>query len=433
MAKPTKSVPVNDISKLSAKASPVDANGTEFPLVVRAVTAASSGGSSALVTRPQGELNAALDIPLAFLASGKHALLEEHLLKYGYLDVAKTYGSREISSFLSQAALACKAIALEREGLHNVPISGKNHRVFVKGGECHWLTPKPEGTTVLLVGPAANNCKPSKTLKQFNDRLATHLARNPRMLVVMCFALAATLARMFGVPQLNLGIIGMSSRGKSIVQRFVSCIVNGRDEVLAMDATVVGLNKYLSERCDQAVFIDDAHGARAADALIQAIMNTGNGGGRLRGNAVSTNVAHETVTCSLIFSAERNVLETARAGRVEVNSGVYARTFELHLGKHGMFDDPDTFADAAMLAKFIAAESPHYMGAIGCPLVQQVTNSWPKTQSMWAKREAQIRAQISLRSRLNRVPRSLWLCCRRRHTGTCWSNSNPRMQLGRAM
>ena len=394
MAKPTKLVPVQDISKVSAKTSPVEANGTEFPLVVRGVTVAESGASSVLVTRPQAALESALTTPLAFLASGKHALLEEHLLKNGYLDVAKTYAPREISSFLSQAALACKAIALEREGLHNVPISGKVHRIFVKGGECHWLTPKPEGTEVILVGTAANNCKPSKSLKQFNDRLATLLAGNPRMLVVMCFALAAMLARMFDVPQLNLGIIGMSSRGKSIVQRFVSCIVNGRDEVLAMDATVAGLNKYLAERCDQAVFIDDAHGARAADALIQAIMNTGNGGGRLRGHAASTNAVHETVTCSLIFSAERNVLETARAGRVEVNSGVYARTFELHLGKHGIFDDLDTFTDAATLAKFIASESPHYLGVIGCPLVQQVTASWPKTQSMWIKREVQIRTQI---------------------------------------
>ena len=367
---------------------------SDIPLEVLGSTMTENGNCTVLVARLGAPLGLALAIPAALLAVGKHALLEEFLLKHGCLDITKTYTSREISSHLSQAALECRAIAIDKEGLHNVPVAGKVHRVYVKGGQCYWVTPKPVDVDIVLVGAAAIVCKPTKSLKQLNQVFAKLLAVNPRMLVVMFFALASLLARLFGVPQMNLGAIGISSRGKSIVQMFTSCVVNGLAEVLAMDATVAGLNEYLSDRSDQAVFIDDAHGARAAAALVQAIMNTGNGGGRLRSKRAQAGVAHEAVTCSLIFSAERAITETARAGGIELNSGVFARTFEIHLGQHGMFDDLGRFADAATLAKFIQTESPHYLGIVGSALVQQVIGNWSKAEALWPKHEAGIRAQI---------------------------------------
>lgn len=366
----------------------------DIPLEVRGLSMPKSGNCTLLVTRPGASLDSALSVPLAYLADGKHALLQEFLLKHGRLDIAKTYAPREISSFLSYAAQVCQAIAIDQDGLHDIQVLEKSHRIYVKGGQCHWITQKPEGAEIVLVGAAAVVCKPTKSLVQFNDGFAKLLTANPRVLAVLCFALASLLARLFGVPQLNLGIIGISSRGKSIVQKSASCVVNGRDEVLAMDATVAGLHEYLADRSDQAVFIDDAHGARAAEALNQSLMNTGNSGGRLTSTRAQAGAAHQPLACSLIFSAERAFTETARAGRIELNSGVFARTFELHLGQHGMFDDLGSFADAATLAKFIQTESPHYLGIVGSALLQQVTGSWLKAQALWPKHEAVIHAQI---------------------------------------
>lgn len=366
----------------------------DIPLEVRGLSMSKSGNCTLLVTRPGASLDSALSVPLAYLADGKHALLQEFLLKHGYLDIAKTYAPREISSLLSQAALVCQAIAIDQDGLHDIQVLGKSHRIYVKGGQCHWITQKPDGAEIVLVGAAAVVCKPMKSLEQFNQGFAKVLAANPRVLAVLCFALASLLARMFNVPHLNLGIIGISSRGKSIVQKFASCLVNGRVDVLAMDATVAGLNEYMAERSDQSVFLDDAHGARAAETLIQAIMNAGNGGGRLRSKRATPGAAHEAVACSLIFSAEREITETARAGGIELNSGVFARTFELHLGRYGMFDDLGAFTDAATLAKFVKTEAPKYLGSIGGTLVAQVATNWTKTLALWPKHEAGIRAQI---------------------------------------
>ena len=375
----------------------------EAPLEVRGLSMSKGGTYSLLVTRPSAQLTSALSVPMALLADGKHSLLQELLLKHGYLDIAKTYAPREISSLLSVAAQECKVIAVDQEGLHDVRISGKEDRIYVKGGRCHWISAKPDGAEVVLVGAAAVVSTPAKSRAQFNQDFAKVIGMNPRILLVFCFALAALLARMFKVSFLNLGIIGISSRGKSISQKFVSCVVNGRDEVLTLDATVVGLNEYMADRSDQAVFIDDAHGGRAAEPLIQAIMNAGNGGGRLRSKRAAAGESHETVNCSLIFSAERNITETARAGGVELNSGVFARTFELHLGPYGMFDDLGVFDDASALAKFVKAEAPMYLGVVGDKLVEQVTAHWAKSESLWLDREAEIRTELLKHAEVDEV------------------------------
>ena len=394
MVKDTKSTHSHLATKAEENKLPSSISQSEIPLEVRGMTMAENGNCYVLVTRLGASLDSALPIPAALLAVGKHAQLEELLLKHGCLDITKTYTPREISSHLSQAALECRAIAIDKEGLHNFPVAGKVHRVYIKAGQCYWVTSKSADVDIVLVGAAAAVPKPTKSLKQFNHAFAKLLAVNPRMLAVLCFALASLLARLFGVPQMSLGIIGISSRGKSIVQRAISCVVNGLAEVLAMDATVAGLHEYLADRSDQAVFVDDAHGARAAEALIQAIMNIGNSGGRLTSKRAQAGEAHQQLTCSLIFSAERSIAETARAGRSELNSGVFARAFEIHFGQHGMFDDLASFADGATLAKFIQTESPHYMGVVGSALLQQVTGSWSKAQTLWPKHEAIIRAQI---------------------------------------
>lgn len=403
MAKTTKSVRGHRAIKAVENKLQSLISQSGIPLEVRGLSVDENGNCTVLVTRPGASLDSALSMPLALLAGGKHALLEEFLLKHGYLDIAKTYSSREISSFLSQAAQACRAIAIDREGLHNVPVAGKVHRVYVKGGQCYWVTAKQGDADIVLVGAAATVCKPAKSLEPFNEAFAKLLAVNPRLLFVMCFALASLLARLFGVPQSNLGIIGISSTGKSIIQKFASCVVNGRDEVLAMDATVAGLHEYLADRSDQAVFIDDAHGARAAEALLQALMNIGNSGGRLTSKRAQARASHQQLACSLIFSAERSITETARAGRMELNSGVFARAFELHQGRHGMFDDLGSFADAPKLAKFIQTESPRYLGIVGSALLQQVTGSWLKAQALWPKHEAVIRAQILKHAEVDEV------------------------------
>lgn len=354
-----------------------------------------SDGTCYLIVKQSGaKMSAVLFVPLALLGVGKHAQLQELFLKRGFLSVVNQFAPRELSSLLSQAAQACTTTVIDREGLQEFDVAGARCFIVVKSGNCNWFSQKPDGVQVVLTGTAALKAKPEKSLQDFSKSFSEILARNGRMLVILCFALMAMFARLFRVPHLNLAIIGLSSRGKSIAQHFAACVVNGRDEVLTMNSTVIGLNEYMVDHPDQAVYFEDAHGALAAAPLIQGIMDAGNSGGRLRSKRAGTGNAIDPVLCSMIVSAERGVLETARANRKDINSGVFARLLEVHMGQHGIFDDLCGFQDGAALAKHVKAESPKYMGLIGSTLLEHVGADWVKARLLWIKKEQAMRAEI---------------------------------------
>ena len=355
---------------------------------------ASDGTCYLIVKQCGAKISAVISVPLAFLAIGKHAQLQELFLKRGFLNVVNQFAPRELSSLLSQAAQVCTTTVIDREGLQEFDYAGSPHFIMVKGGNCHWFSEKPDGAQVVLTGLAALEVKSEKPLLDFDKSFSEVLARNGRMLVVLCFALMAMFARLYRVPHLNLAIVGLSSRGKSIAQHFAACVVNGRDEVLTMNATVIGLNEYMVIHPDQAVYFEDAHGSLAAAPLIQGIMDAGNSGGRLRSKRTGTSSAIDPVLCSMILSAERGVLETARANRRDINSGVFARLLEVHMGKHGMFDNLCGFRDGSELAKHVKTESPKYMGLIGTALLEYVGADWAKARLLWMKKEHAIRAEI---------------------------------------
>lgn len=355
---------------------------------------ASDGTCYLIVKQGGAKISAAISVPLALLAVGKHAQLQELFLKRGFLGVVNQFAPRELSSLLSQAAQVCTTTVIDREGLQEFDDAGSQCFIMVKGGNCYWFSHKPEGAQVVLTGSAALKVKSEKTLLDFDKTFSEILACNGRILIVLCFALMAMFARLYRVPHLNLAIIGLSSLGKSIAQHFVACVVNGRDEVLTMNSTVIGLNEYMVDHPDQAVYFEDAHGALAAAPLIQGIMDAGNSGGRLRSKRGVTGSAVDPVLCSMILSAERGVLETARANRKDINSGVFARLLEVHMGQHGMFDNLCGFQDGAELAKHVKTESPKYMGLIGSTLLAHVGADWAKARLLWIKKEQAIRSEI---------------------------------------
>jgi hypothetical protein len=363
-----------------------------------------SEGTRSLMVKPCGAaMSEAHGVPLALLAVGKQAQLQGHFLERGYLALVNQAAPRELSSLLLQAAQDCKVMAVDREGLQEFGAAGHSRLAMVKNGESHWFNGKPAGGSTVLVGAAAAKSTSEQSLEDFNKAFAQVLAHNGRLLVVLCFALAAMFARLFNVPHLNLALIGLSSRGKSIAQHFAACVVNGRDEVLTMNATVIGLNEYMVDHPDQAVYFEDAHGSLAAAPLIQGIMDAGNSGGRLRSKRGAGASALQAVHCSMIFSAERGVIETARADRKAINSGIFARLLEIHMGPYGMFDDLCQFADGAELAKHVKAKSPRFMGIVGDTLLRHVAADWKKAKNFWRNKEAAVRGKVLEASEVSEV------------------------------
>jgi hypothetical protein len=165
-----------------------------------------------------------------------------------------------------------------------------------------------------------------------------------------------------------------------------------------MNATAVGLHDHLAAFPDQPVFMDDAHGADAAQALLRAIMDSGNNARRLRSTAWAQAKSVSEVSATLIVSAERGLADTARSARQPLNAGVLARIFELHLGTYGMFDDLCGRPDARSLALELKAVAPDYHGVLGDALAAAVAEQWERVMSMHGRHFVSVQEAIRQRA-----------------------------------
>ena len=344
-----------------------------------------------------------LKIPITLLAVGRHGAILELLLKHGWISLARRFGGKEIANYLLDVAEGCDVRVIDKPGSYDLEIGGKQYSVLVNGGDCFWLSGEPSTGRVVLVGDAAIRPKTKKTLAMFNKQVTPILIECPRVLVVLAIALAATLVRKFDRLPVSLAIIGLSSQGKTVVQQFVSHLINGRNDVIPLFGTEIGVHDHMVAHPDQAVFFDDVHRVQAAAPLLQAIMDTGNAGGRMISVRSSGSATLGKVACTLIVSGERNIAETASAARQPVNSGIYARVLEMYLGQHGIFDGLCGRPNAANLAKDLTEYGVSYSGLIGQAFAKAVTGKWDRVQNLWVDKQHHVRSRILKAAQVDKV------------------------------
>lgn len=332
--------------------------------------------------------------PPSLLVPGKHAMVQELLLKNGLFTPLRRIPGKEVVSFLLDAAETSRVRVIDHPGVHDLKIDGAVFKVLVAGGKYFWLGDQPKTGGVVLVGAARRAPKSSRTIAAFNERIAPILRGSPRILVVLAIALAAPLVRLFGRTPVSLAIIGQSSQGKTVVQRFVSQLVVGHDGVRQLSGTPIGIHDNMVAQGDQPAFYDDMHLSAAASALLQAIMESGNAGGRMISVRSNAGPALDQVTCTLILSGERNIAEIASTANQPINSGIYARVLEMYLGPNGMFDDICGRPDAATLAMHIHQAGTKYAGAVGQAFARAIAKKWEKVKGYWDIKRPVIRTKI---------------------------------------
>lgn len=352
------------------------------------------GSHSLVVRRPGTHLQAAISVPLTLLAPSRSAQLQELFLKGGAVDLVSALAPKELSTLLLSAANQSRAVVLDREGVQQVQIGGESATVIIKAGTCYWLDDRPQGAVVTVVGKAAEKPGKAGTLEQFNQVFASILASNPRVLVSLCFALAAYLFKAFDLRPISLLLVGPTSTGKTTVQAFVSFLVTGFNRLNTLNATEHGLHAHLAASERPIVFLEDAHGDGAAGPLVRAFMDIGNGAGRMRSQQDGGLSPMVNIDCALLGSAEWDIKSTARAARLPLSSGVFARAWEVHLGQYGIFDALGEFDESANLAKFLTTEAPRFAGVVGDALVEAVASNWKSAQAAWPKQHAGIRKAI---------------------------------------
>ncbi len=356
----------------------------------------SSGQEPLVFVSMRGKLPAeAVGVPLRLCINSKHSALEEYMAAAGFFAALNAISGKALAIELRNFAATTPVRVIDTEGIHSLELGGMRCRVWVKAGKTHWLTPRPDGARVVLVGKASSAITHGGTHRAFRKSFETVLRRCPRLLVVLLFALAAQVSAEFGVLLLALAIIGVSSSGKSIAQFVASMLMDGEDRLQHFDGTAQGIVEFIRAQGARAVYFEDAHGAEACEALISAIMSTGNGASsRKRSRYAGPVLADRPICGTLIWSAEAGLADTVRAGRAALRSGQFARVLEMHLGAHGMFDDLCGFDSAADLAMFVQERAKCCAGAVGDAFVAACAQRWDRIHEIWPKNRGQVRGHI---------------------------------------
>ncbi len=343
-------------------------------------------------------------LPITACSVSKHAQLDELLLRAGFVEAVSQMPIKALAASFRNFAATTKVRVLTQEGIQSVEFDGVAHRVLVKGGICHWLGAASERVQVVLAGNAAKPTRPLASHKKFLKAFRPLLSQQPRLLVVLLFALASELAHEFDIVLIALMLVGPSSIGKSIAQRTSSRLITGEDGLRQLNATPQGLIEFLQAQGAGAVYLEDAHGARVWDALCEAIMSAGNGAeGRLR-SSHSRGVANEAaIRCTLIMSAEASLADTVRSGRGTMRTGLYARLLEIYPGPEGMFDDRCGHDSSAGLAMHLEGLSQEFAGVVGHAFFNMVASLWDKLQEQWPLKRDLVQAAILKHAGLEKV------------------------------
>lgn len=331
-----------------------------------------------IIERNQSKSTKPIIIPTTLLAHGRDHALSEHLIKNGVTEIL-FFKISEVKKSLIQFMNSCetsKTIIFEKEGFHQFTTPYGDCRLFVKNGKIYFASSIPNEYHVKLIGDALKEFKSKDTLESFNKKFTTILELSPRLLIALLFSLAAYFYKSFGIPPLSLMLVGPTSIGKSVIQNFVGNIVKGDAQVTPVNATKTGIHDYCSEQGTYCVNLEDAQGKDAAEPIINLIMDVGNQAKRMRSKrGSSSSTPAKNMECTLLISAEKDLIETASEYKLNLHEGVLSRIFSIHQGKYGMFDDLCGFTKSSDLVAFIKDHGNQFSSILGDAVIASVASN----------------------------------------------------------
>lgn len=347
------------------------------------------------VALPAADPCKAITVPLPLCVPSKQAALHSFFMRPDFISAIRGISMKTLAAELLSFAETTTVHALDAEGIQTFDHDGILCKVWVHNGVCYWLTKQPDGAEVVLIGKVARAVHRAASSKKFRKAFGDVLQQCPRVLLVLLFALAAMLLDEFGIASLALALIGFTSQGKTLVQRATSMLTHGEGRVENFDGTAQGIIDHIRAQGQNAVFFEDAHGAKAGEALVAALMAAGNAAtGRKRSSFCRTATTNAPIRGTLILSAEAALADTFRAAGQVTRSGQFARAIELHLGEHGMFDALCGHKTSAALADHVRGSSQEFAGVVGDAFVEAIAPRWEAVNKMWLSNRDEVRNRI---------------------------------------
>ena len=355
-------------------------------------------GKEFVVAKPLGADNdAAFTVDPGMLISGNGKEISQLLVnKCIHSVILQKPASVQKDIFYQwQANMDNAIIFIDKPGAHQRTILGKKYMIQVLNGGVCISEPLPDAVSVILVGDAKKKHEKKEGYQEFIQDLSVKLALLPRLLLVMLFSLASYWWPVFGVPTLALMLIGRTSTGKSVSQSFAANLVKGSKKMISGNFTAIGLHDELAYQGTQPVFIEDGHGKTVAQAMISAFMDAGNNAHRVRSKISSYNKeSAKPITATLIVSAEKDLMSTAKEGKVVLHLGVLSRVFQVYGGEHGMFDELCGFDDGASLSAYLDALGSEQVGVFGELVLKSISSNFQYYEKNWENRKSDIKNQV---------------------------------------
>lgn len=318
----------------------------------------------------------------------RHAAELERLCLDNHLDpLLELFPVGSLGKAVREAARGRPLTTVERRGFTRVRYQGRWVWVYAYRGKPYVYGRK--APRLALVSEAAESGELAGTFAEWQAVVSQVVASNPRQLVVLAHALSAALRRPLGFPSVMLALVAPTSTGKTTTQRIVASML-GKPIVTPWNATSLGLQKWLAERPDQPVTLEDFHRADSADDLAAVIMAAGNSASRITARTRSQGEDAATIESTAIISAERSLVSLLRAG----TSGLLARYVEIGTGESGMFDEASPYVDIRTMVGAIDTAVRGNYGVAWPAWLSAVSKAWPSVERLSKKRMAFVLARV---------------------------------------
>lgn len=327
-------------------------------------------------------------VPIEFTGRHNAVGLERWLLQHGLEELFAEFKVSEIGAILREQAGDKQVVVLDRPGIHRIEHQGAFFYAVAWNGRARWLG-QHASVDVALVGDALSHQGATGTAESWRGAFEEAITLNPRLLVILCVSLSAAIRRPFREPPFTVGLVATTSTAKSTFQQVGSSMVS-RPEVVPWNATNLGLQAWLADRPDRPVFVEDLHKADGFEDVAQVIMAVGNRARRLTAHRGLGTQAPQ-IEATLVVSSEKSLAALAPK---DSSAGLAARYFEVHAGRHGMFDHLCGRASGRELSNDLQRLAHDNCGTIWPEWLKRLSRSWKRVERWRAKKLQEVRGSL---------------------------------------
>jgi hypothetical protein len=355
-------------------------------------------------------------LDLTQLAQNRNDELASLVVRLGLTQYLSTKGLRTLSAIFIDSAKDL-VYATNRDGFHQITSGGETYKFFVHRNQIH---PLGQELPIRICVLNNQNALPPAfgTLNDWHLSIGRHLKRNPKLLVPILAALACSLVRAFGLYRLILALIGPSSTGKSTGQQAAQSVRESGSAVEDFAGTTKGLRTLLEQYNDSPACLQDLHLAEDMAGIVELVFLIANGATRKTSTADQKVSATNPMSCGLILSSERTLIEILAKLKLTPTDGVSARYFECAIdAPNGIFSHVPNGMTAKQFAEQINLASSTHYGSVWDAWIPAISKHAAKIEAWLPKNlpliEAELCAGLEITDRVTlRMVKGLasWVC-----------------------